>query len=416
MIAKLRQCLKKLEAEGFFPIFVLTACVQGTVIGTQLLVTFFLNPSEVGIVRSLESALSVMILVGSFGAQALSIRDVAIHRKISDQILVLRSIYLLVLVGAILIIVGVFTMRVVWQKSVMLDMLMLTSGMVFLTNAMRATTGFAQGAGLVNKIYLLLVPLSILAVVIQLAITSRWGISGWVIGRYLSEGVMLIGVAALLYKTIFPVEIKGPIDLLQLRKLGYNGILVNSALMLRVLTDSLPILILTVLKVPTDRIGFFGIAVLVMTTASLPLAIVAQRALPLMLMRNGHQETANTQTRDLVLLIIKLALGGSAVLTLGSLLLYWGVGGRYELAFLLTAVLCWNLPLKGLALAYGTVLMVKRSYSISIWINIVEVTLVAITGFILVKRWGVVGAICAVTLGSVWSMIAYRFAVKTHIK
>jgi O-antigen/teichoic acid export membrane protein len=416
MITTLRQRLNNLEAQGFFPIFVLTACVQGTVIGTQLLVTLFLSPSEVGIIRSLESALSVMILVGSFGVQALSIRDVAFHKKLSDQILVLRSIYLLVFLGAFLIIVGIFTMRALWQKSVILDMLLLTSGIVFLTNSIRAATGFAQGAGLVNKIYLPLIPLSIFAVAIQLTITNLWGIPGWIIGRYVSEGVMLLGVAALLYKLITPVAIKKNISLVQIKKLGINGILVNSALMLRVVSDSLPILILTALKVPTDQIGFFGIAVLVVTTASLPLAIVAQRALPLMVMRDGDKETADTLNRYLVRMIMKLALSGSALLTVVSLLLYWVVGGPYALAFLFTAVLCWALPLKGLALAYGTVMMVKRNYVISIWINIFEVTLVAISGFIMINKWGVIGSVFAVIFGSMWSMIAYRYAVRVRIK
>lgn len=416
MIATLRQRLNRLEEKGFFPILVLTACVQGTVIGTQLLVTFFLNPSEVGVVRSLESALSVMTLVGSFGAQALSIRDVAIHKRISDQILVLRSIYIIVLLGAFLMIVGIFTMRALWQKSVILDMLLLASGMVFLTNAVRATTGFAQGASLVNKIYLPLIPLSIFAVVIQLTITSLWGISGWIIGRYMSESVMLLGVAALIYKLVAPVPSQKTINLVQIRQLGYNGILVNLALMLKVVTDSLPILILTTLKIPTDQVGFFGIAVLVMTTASLPLAIVAQRALPLMVMQDGHKEIADTQNRDLVRVLMKLALSGSALLTVGSLWLYWGVGGRYALAFLFTAVLCWTLPLKGLAIAYGTVLMVKRSYKIAIWINVFEVALVAIAGLIMINKWGVVGAIFAVIFGGIWSMIAYRFAVRAHTK
>lgn len=403
---------RKLEAEGLLPVFVLTACVQGQVIGSQLLITFFLTPSEIGVIRSLESALAVLILIGSFGAQALSIREVAAHIDKPDQLLILRHIYLLVVFGALMMVMGVFTIHASWQSSVILDLLVLSSGIVLFTNAIRATAGFTQGARIIKDFYLYLIPLSLSALAVQLFVAAYWSVSGWIVGRYLSEGIMLLGMAALLYKLDYSALKQGCISWVQLYRLGCNGVLVNLTLVLKVIADSLPILILTALKIPTEKIGFFGLAVLVVTTTLLPLSVVAQRALPLMVIDDMHRGAVYHHDRYLVKLNMKLALGGSLILTVASLSLYWFVGGDYALAFLLTAILCWSLPLKGLALAYGTVLMARRSYSVSILINSIEVLLVAIAGFFLVSRWGVAGAVCAFTLGSAWSFAAYWFAAR----
>ncbi|MDT3671428.1 MAG: hypothetical protein ROZ37_14000 [Aromatoleum sp.] len=406
ILKNLRSLLDGLEQSGLLPVLMVTVCIQGTVILGQFLVALILSPSELGVIRSLESALSVLVLVGSAGTQALSIRDIAEEQNPRRRMIALRNIYLVVITGALIVGLTVVGARALMRPSAIVDAVALCAGMVLLTNMLRATTGFAQGAALVQHCYRRLMVLSGVSIVLQISLAGARGIPGWIAARYLGEAVTLIGLLIVLRRATPPVPWRAPLEWVELMRSVRHGSAVNLALVLRLLADSLPVLALTAFKVPTDRIGVFGLAMLALTSVTLPLAVLVQRALPKMVSALSRKGAMEAQMSELVRMTLLTGVVGAAALCAVSMIAYWLIGGAYSSAFLFAAVLSWILPIKALALAYGTRLMVVRRYGASVWINLAEVALGGGVCFLGIPAWGAQGAAVAVALGTVWSAAA----------
>lgn len=404
--------LSRIEQNGYIPLLMVTVCIQGGIIISQFMAAFFITPSEIGVIRAIESVLSILILVGGFGMQSLSIREVAADQRKINRLNIIRNIYIIITLASLFVVLGIFIVRAFLNQTIILDNILMISGVVLLTNAIRVTSGFTQGAGLVGKTYLYLIASTIVALAVNVIAASYWSVAGWIVGRYLSEFVTLVVLISITYKLVSPITYHLPISSKQIKNLLYDGFKINIALTVKLIGENLPILMMTALKLPTDKIGFLGLAILAINSAMLPLAVLAQRAFPVMSSYRFQPKELKGLTKTLVRTSLKLAFLVSIVLFIISILLYKKLAGVYADAFLLTAALCWIVPLKSIALAYGTNLVATSQLNAAIKINLIEVIILLIAGLITTKRWGTFGLVYTIILASSWSAIAYWALVK----
>jgi O-antigen/teichoic acid export membrane protein len=397
---------------NFFPVLILTLSAQGAVIVSQILLVMIVSPSELGIIRALESSLSIIILIASLGSQALSIREVAVFNNYYDKAITLRDIYLIVLIGGLVVILGMFFIKPFMGNSSLYSYLLTFTAMIFLTNMLRATTGFSQGAGMVKEIYQLVVGCSLIGILIQLLLTHQFGIHGWILGRCFSEFITLIATYFKIEYTKIKIPWLAPININQFYSLMLGGISVNSALILRVVIDNLPIMILAFLKVSTDQIGFFGLAILVVSSATLPMAIASQYYLPLLVPKAGDLITVKHNGFRLRKIETRLAIYINFSLTLAAIIIYFAVGGLYTDACIMTGLLAFTIPLKGMALANGTLLMAMRFYNITFMLNLIEGIICILLGVLLTIYYGVYGLIASLFISNLFSAFGYIAAVQ----
>ncbi|MDP3520533.1 MAG: hypothetical protein Q8S02_07910 [Hydrogenophaga sp.] len=404
--------LRRIEHNGYIPLLIVTICIQGGIIASQFAATLFLTPSEIGVIRVIESALSIMILAGSVGAQTLSIRESAITKTKSQQLVALRNIYLIIALGASVVILGLTAFHTVWNRSILLDYILAISGIVLLTNAVRATSGFTQGVGLISKTYIYLTATTGIAAGITVFAASNWSVFGWIAGRYIGELLTLATLSAIVYKMVGAIPWRASDHLSKLKKLLHDGFKINTALVIKLTGDNLPVLIMAALKRPTDEIGFLGLAILAANSAMLPLAVLAQRAFPIMANHRSHPKELKRQTKLLGKTSLILSFLICAVLFTASAFFQKTLNSIYIDAFLLMTILCWTVPLKSMALVYGTNLMAKGQLNTSIKINAIEVILLGLLGLTATQIWGSKGAAYAIVLASLWSATAYNLAAK----
>lgn len=406
-----------IERDGHIPLLIMTVCIQGGIIVSQFMTAFFITPSEMGIIRAIESVLSILILVGGLGMQSLSIREVAVNQDKINQINVLRNIYMLISLGALLTVFSVIIVRSFSNQSIMLDHIVMISGVVFIANAIRVTSGFAQGAGLVGKTYLHMMFATIASQALNVVVASQWGVTGWIIGRYISELITLTVIIWIINKLVGVFNHYAPISSKQIKQLLYDGFKINIALIVKLIGDNVPILMMVALKLPNDKIGFFGLAILAINSSMLPIVISAQRAFPKMSSYRFKPKELAGITKMLVKICLKLAFLSFIILFIGSILMYKILAGVYADAFLLTAVLCLTIPLKSIALAYGTNLVATNQMNAAVKINLLEVMITIILGLIAIKIWDMFGLVCAIFLANLWSAIAhYAFVESAHNK
>lgn len=399
--------LSRIAQSGYVPLLMVTICIQGGIIISQFIAAFFITPSEIGVIRAIESVLSILVLVGGFGMQSLSIREIAASQDTTNRLSILKDIYIVIILGALFVTLGVFIVRALLNQTIILDNILMISGVVLLTNAIRVTSGFTQGAGLVGKTYLYLMISTIAALAVTVVAVSCWSVAGWIAGRYVSELLTLLVLISITFRLVGPITHYPTTSLEKIKSLLRDGFKINTALIVKLIADNLPILMMAALGVPTDEIGFLGLAVLTINSAMLPLAVLAQRAFPAMSSHRLHPKELENLTMTLVKISLKLAFLVSAVIFTSSVFLYNVFGGVYAHAFLLTAALCWTIPLKSIALTYGTNLIASNQLNSAIKINLTEVVILIIAGVASMNLWGVFGLVCAIILANSWSAIAY---------
>jgi O-antigen/teichoic acid export membrane protein len=407
MLKRISEQLSRIEQSGYIPLMMVTVCIQGGIIISQFIAAFFITPSEIGVIRAIESVLSILVLIGGFGMQSLSIREVSANQGWMNRFGILRDIYIIIIFGALLVIFGVFLLHEFFIDTIVVNNILLITGVVLLTNAIRVTSGFTQGTGIVGKTYSYLIVSTIATLAINVIAASYWSVIGWIIGRYISEFLTLLVLISITYKLVGPINHYPPISVEKIKILLCDGLKINIALVVKLIGDNVPILMMAALKFPTEKIGFLGLALLAINSSMLPLAVLAQRAFPLMSSHGFQSKEIKILTKKLVRTSFKLAFLVSVILSVMSVLLYEMFGGVYKEAFLLTAALSWSVPLKSIALAYGTNLVATSQLDAAIRVNLIEVMMLIIIGLISIKVWGSFGLVCAIIMASSWSAIAY---------
>lgn len=85
---------------GPLPLFFTTVSIQGAVVLSQFVAAFIVTPNEIGVIRTIESAISVLVLLTGLGAQVIAVRDGAAETMVDLQAAVLRDTMGILMVGA----------------------------------------------------------------------------------------------------------------------------------------------------------------------------------------------------------------------------------------------------------------------------------------------------------------------------
>ncbi|AVO60416.1 lipopolysaccharide biosynthesis protein [Pseudomonas chlororaphis] len=403
------------ESSRLLQLFVITACIQGGVIISQFLITPWVDPSVVGVVRSLETVIALVVLAGSLGMQSIAIRDTAAYSDASCQSAVLRQVFLLVALASGVVIFGIYIVHEFALTSAISSYVFTTCGLVVLTNLLRVSTGFAQGAKAIGEIYLVLMLVTAAGVVLHVILTKLYGVRGWMAARYLGEFFCLMAVWWKLRAYILPALNFFAVDKEQLMITAKSGVTINASLFVRLLVDSLPVLMLTALHVRTEEIGFFGIAILSLVLGLLPLAIIAQRALPDLVEALSQPDELRKKYSSALKSMLKVSSAVALLLILISSAWWLFVGGAYKTTALYVIVLALTLPLKAIALACGTMLVALRVFGLSLKVNILEGVLVLIllyVGIPILEGWA---GVLAYSAGAVLSAVLLLSAVKIRL-
>lgn len=400
------------ESSKLLQLIVITACIQGGVIISQFLITPWVDPSVVGVVRSLETIIALVVLAGSLGMQSIAIRDTAASHGTSRQSEVLRQVFLLVGIASGVVIAGIYVAHEFVLTSAISSYVFTTCGLVLLTNLLRVTTGFAQGAKAIREIYFVLMLVTGAGVILHVVLTKLYGIQGWMAARYLGEFFCLAAVWWKLRAHIFLALDFRQVNGRELMTTAKSGVIVNASLFVRLLVDSLPVLMLTAYHVKTDEIGFFGIAILSLILGLLPLAIIAQRALPELVEVIHDKSELRERYHAFSKSMLKISSTVALLLIFCSCIWLVCVGGVYKQTAMYIIVLALTLPLKAMALACGTILVALRVFSLSLKTNIVEgllVLLILYVGIPVLYAWaGVLGYVVGAVLSAVLLLIAVR--------
>jgi O-antigen/teichoic acid export membrane protein len=401
------------ESSKLLQLIVITACIQGGVIISQFLITPWVDPSVVGVVRSLETIIALVVLAGSLGMQSIAIRDTAASHGTSRQSEVLRQVFLLVGIASGVVIAGIYVAHEFVLTSAISSYVFTTCGLVLLTNLLRVTTGFAQGAKAIREIYFVLMLVTGAGVILHVVLTKLYGIQGWMAARYLGEFFCLAAVWWKLRAHIFLALDFRQVNRRELMTTAKSGVIVNASLFVRLLVDSLPVLMLTAYHVKTDEIGFFGIAILSLILGLLPLAIIAQRALPELVEVIHDKSELRERYHAFSKSMLKISSAVALLLIFCSCIWLVCVGGVYKQTAMYIIMLALTLPLKAMALACGTILVALRVFSLSLKTNIVEgllVLLILYVGIPVLDAWaGVLGYVVGAILSAVLLLIAVRF-------
>lgn len=403
------------ESSRLLHLFFITACIQGGVIVSQFLITPWVDPSVVGIVRSLETVIALVVLAGSLGMQSIAIRDTAASTGLFRQSEVLRQVFLLVGVTSAVVIVGIYVAHECLLASAISLYVLNACGLVLLTNLLRVTAGFAQGVKAISEIYCILMLVTAVGIVLHVVLTKLYGVEGWIIARYLSEFFCLVAVWWKLRAYIFPALNFSQIDRCKLIDTATSGLTINAGLFVRLLVDSLPVLMLTAFHIKTEEIGFFGIAILSLVLGLLPLAIIAQRALPDLVEVINDKSVLRARYNTFVKNMLKVSSAVALLLMVVSVAWLVFVGGVYELTAMYVIVLALTLPLKAIALACGTMLVVLRVFGLSLKVNVVEGVIVLMILYFGVPVLGGWAGVLAYAVGALLSVTLLLTAVKVRL-
>ncbi|ELQ15669.1 hypothetical protein A986_15621 [Pseudomonas fluorescens BRIP34879] len=347
--------------------------------------------------------------------QSIAIRDTAASHCTFGQSEVLRQVFLLVGIASGIVIAGIYVAHEFVLTSAISSYVFNTCGLVLLTNLLRVTTGFAQGAKAIREIYFVLMLVTGIGIILHVALTKLYGIQGWMVARYLGEFFCLAAVWWRLRAHIFLALDFRQINGRELMITAKSGLIVNASLFVRLLVDSLPVLMLTAYHVKTNEIGFFGIAILSLILGLLPLAIIAQRALPELVDVINNKVDLRESYYSFSKSMLKISSAVALLLIFCSSLWLFCVGGVYKQTAIYIILLAFALPLKAMALASGTILVALRVFSLSLKTNVIEGILVLLILYVGIPVLGAWAGVLAYVVGAVLSAVLLLVAVRVRL-
>ncbi|SEA62476.1 Membrane protein involved in the export of O-antigen and teichoic acid [Paraburkholderia sartisoli] len=383
-------------------VLILTACIQGGVIISQFLAAFYLSPNQVGVIRTVESVLSIVILGTSVGAPTLAIREIAALRGDDERSALLKRLICMELIVGALAILGMLLVRGL-IKGEMLRFASMIAGVALLSNTIRVIAAFVQGIQTAAAFSVRVVILTLVAVSTVCFASWYGGVDGWVAGRYLGEAAVLIGLVHGVRRYFIGTGWFERATLPNWHVISL-GITANLALFIRLLCDNLPILALAAAKVPTDQIGFFGLATLVLMGPNLILAVTMQVELPRVVSVLSNAQLVSERFGKLLRNMLSIAFA-----FLGLILLGWMFNREFlHLTYTPTinalCIMSFALPLRAITLSIGTMFTALGKYRFSVYVNLAELAIVGGFAYPLARYFATTGVILLFVAGSVVSI------------
>lgn len=391
-------------------VLILTVCIQGGVLISQFLTAFFLVPSQVGVVRTIESILSIVVLGTSVGAPTLAIREIAALQEGREQALLLKRLICMELIAGSFVAAALFGTRGFWSGD-MMHYASMIAGVALLSNTIRVVAAFMQGTQTAALFSLRVVVLTCLSVGVVCLMARAFGVDGWVVGRYIGEATVLVGM--LLAVRHYFVDTGGfSCDMLPTWHIVSLGVTANLALFFRLLCDNLPILALAAAKIPTDQIGFFGLASLMLMGPNLLLSVTAQVELPRFVAQLHTPVLLRERFGRLVRNMVALATAFLVLVFIVWFINYKWLALTYTPTINALFIMILALPMRAVTLSLGTLITALGKYRLFVFVNIVEAVITAVFAYPMAHHFAAEGVVVLFVVGSFVSLLLHMGAVK----
>ncbi len=322
----------------------------------QVLVAGFLSPVEFGLIRVMESAIGMAVLLTASGPTAIAVATA--HEDPSAE-------NYWTLMGAAMVTAVPATLFGGLYLATLNPQVTIFALVVPLTSATRVTVGFLQGSSRVRIASKVTVRTAIVGSVIIVAASFFWGVSGWLIGRLVSEGnaarslVLCSGNRLRAIRLARDNVVRTIVD-------GYQ---VTAALALRYAMDNVALVSLGVFHPNSESLGLFGLATTLSTIVLLVPAALVILGMP-RLSRQANRPASGNNLVKLQVLTLAVALAAGALVSL----CYWRLAPllfpQFAGASTVVFILCAAAPFRAVASASGAFLLVRGQRGIQIYLNL----------------------------------------------
>lgn len=364
--------------------------VQGLTFLTQLFIARRVGPSGFGIVRSVESILTVALIVASFGMPILAVKCM---QELTDDVArgrLLGKLMTLAFAVAAATAVSIGLMLPYFVRSDVSSYLGALAFVLVLSACSRTAINYFQGVKLVARVSLLTVAVASVSFLIIVAAVWTFGLDGWVMGRYAGE--LLLLTFALVYTRrvisftgVLPAQYSS-------RALLLLSAPITLSLLARSGLDNLGMIWMTHQGIPTRELGIYGLATLLAMPVLLIPATVSSTALP----RFVERARGGADLRAFFLWTIKvvgLATVAASLLAIALvpvvIVLFFG---EYASAVPVAQVLLLAVPLRAVTVISCTLLLAVNKNKRVLVVYVVEAFIAVSLLAYLVPRSGVLGA------------------------
>lgn len=341
--------------------------LQGMTYLAQVAAARLLTPSDFGIIRTTESVIAILLILGSCGMPSLAVKCVAeckdakIRARLTGKLLQ-TCLYFAV---GVAVLSGIFFTWVTPARYP--TQLRSLVWVIIFTSLSRVCYNYYQGIKEVRGISLVVIGLSAISLSIILGAVWSFGIRGWVLGRYAAEALFLtVGFLSLGSRVAF----RGPLpEVYGMPKLVSTGSVLSGSLLIRTALDNLPLLSLSALSRSPEETGYYGLGSIVVLGALILPGGVSNLALP----RFAERRESKNANVELFLRVSALSLAGMAAVALCGILItplfVTRLFARYRAAIPIIQILMLSLPLRALTTLSGTLFLAYDRNAITLLMN-----------------------------------------------
>ncbi|MCU0620337.1 MAG: hypothetical protein MUC69_02405, partial [Gemmatimonadales bacterium] len=268
---RLASMLRRPLAADAAALLLTLVAVQGLVPLAQLGAARLLSPESFGALRTAESVLAAVLLLGALGMPTLAVTGAARFTEPGERATLARRIALVALGAAGLSLLALELAAPALVAEPAGARLLRWLGPVIVVGALgRSALGFAQGTRRLAPLATATLAAAIPALVLLLVLTRAFGIRGWVAGRLAGE-LLLLGAVLLVVRDLVlaPPAPTASADLAP-RRLATGGAIVALSLLTRGAVDAVALLAAGHGGLAAGAVGVLGLGTLLLTGLLLP--------------------------------------------------------------------------------------------------------------------------------------------------
>lgn len=398
---------------GLIYIVISIFCVQGMAVLVQLMIARMLGPAAFGVVRSVEVVLSIALILAGVGMPTLAIKAIAeCQGDVRGQVL-LRLLQLAA-IGGVLVATVVSLIGSQWLvPNAASPYLKSLAWVLVLTAVSRTAINYFNGIQQFRRVSVLNVILSAASIPLILLATRRWGLAGWMSGRFLSEGIFLTAAILLLAPHLrCHISVPPRFSYFQLSRLGLG---ISLSLLIKTAFDGAAVLALGWLLKNSTAVGEYGLASLIISGLLVLPGALSNIYLPRLAETAGDSDVQYLvywkilQTNAIAMLIVAVVVAAAAPV----LPTVFGQGYRGTVHLL--PVLALVLPCRAIASTAGTYLISLNEISGMVWMNLLQLVIGGLSYWWLIPQANVLGAAIGTVLSEALLMTVYvQHARRAH--
>lgn len=399
---------------GLPHVIVASVAVSGLTYLQQFVTARLLSPADFGVVRTIETMLAVLLLLGACGTPTLAIRLVP-EAPAARHPALLRQLMGLAMAGCAILALIMIAWSMLQPPAAIAEPLRIAIWALVFSAGARVVYNFQQGLLRVREVSWLLCCAAIIALVVTIALTAGRGLQGWAIGRVTGEFIIL---ATLLW--FVRATVRARTDAASGHSLGtliHFGAAITLSFAFRSAVDGAGLWVLNARGADAAEIGYLGLATLLLTATLLIPGGFSALVLPRMVQRRAGPPAASVS-------YMWWAMRWAAASTLpfcvlGTLLLPFLLAAllpAYAAAAATCIVFLWVAPLRAAGAMAGNQLLAVSNVRSTIVLNAIGVALLAALAWRLARTHGAIGVGYAAFLTEVFLLTLTSLAARRAMR